>query len=189
MLRHAHWPVALYDRVYRLCHRLDTPSSEIGSVLCIEFRCTRRALRLADGTLIAPGDPVGVLHMNNDGVRALYVNGGSPMTLGLVFRRQLIASLCALAARVEAGGRPAEAVAFAAITIFHHGLPRLGFERDPVPPAWSHLVGGYQRTLLAVLHPAGSDRIVRLANGRAERLWLSRARLLARYGRQQRAAS
>jgi len=188
MWRHAHWPIALYDRVYRLCHRLDIPTSEIGPVLRIEFRRARRAVRLRDGVLVAVGDTIGVLHMNNERVRTLHVDGASPMTLGLEFRRQLIVSLGALAARVEAGGRAGAAVAFSATTILHHGLPRLGFERDPDAAVCHAVVAGYQRMLLAMLHPAGVERIVRLGDGRAERLWLSRARLLARYGRQSRTA-
>jgi hypothetical protein len=68
-------------------------------------------------------------------------------------------------------------------------LPRLGFERDPTPPPWPHVIAAYQRALLSVLHPAGAQRLVRLANTRAERLWLSRARLLALYGGRQRAVS
>ena len=178
----SYWPIALYDRAYRLCRRLDTPSSEVGSTLLIEFRHAHRPIRLGDGTTIAPGDRIGVLHLNNDRVRALHVNGVSPMAVGVDFRRELIASLRALALLASPGGRAADAVAFAATTIFHHGLPRLGFDRDAVPPACPYLTTAYQRALLAVLHPAGAHRLLRLANTRAERLWLSRARLVALYG-------
>ena len=186
----SHWPIVLYDRVYRRCHRLDTPNSEVGSALRIEFRRARRTLRLTDGTTIAPGDRIGVLHMNNDRVSALHVNGVGPMAVGLDFRRELIASLRALAVLASRGGRAADAVAFTATTIFHHGLlPRLGFERDAVPPARPYLTAAYQRALLAVLHPAGAHRLLRLANTRADRLWLSRGRLLALYGLPEHAVS
>ena len=140
----SYWPIALYDRAYRLCRRLDTPSSEVGSTLLIEFRHAHRPIRLGDGTTIAPGDRIGVLHLNNDRVRALHVNGVSPMAVGVDFRRELIASLRALALLASPGGRAADAVAFAATTIFHHGLPRLGFDRDDVPPACPYLTTAYQ---------------------------------------------
>jgi hypothetical protein len=154
----------------------------VGPALRIEFRRAHRPIRLGDGTTIAPGDRIGVLHLNNDRVRALHVNGVRPMAVGLDFRRELLASLRALAVLASPGGRAADAVAFAATTIFHHGLARLGFDRDTVLPAWPYLTTAYQRALLAVLHPAGAQRLLRLANTRAERLWLSRARLLSLYG-------
>jgi hypothetical protein len=184
-----HWLIALYDRAYRLCHRLDTPRSEIGAALRLELRRASRTVRLSDGTVIARGDRIGVLHMNNDRVRALHVEGLSPIAVGLEFRRELIGSLRALAVAAGAGGWAHHAKAFAATTIFHHGLPRLGFERDTTPPSWPHTIAAYQRALLRVLHPAGAQRLVRLADTRAERLWLSRARLLALYGERRRAAS
>jgi hypothetical protein len=58
-----------------------------------------------------------------------------------------------------------------------------------VPPARPYLTAAYQRALLAVLHPAGARRLRRLANTRAERLWLSRGRLLALYGAPEHAVS
>jgi hypothetical protein len=183
-----YWLIALYDRAYRLCHRLDTPRSEIGAALRLELRRVRRARRLSDGTLIARGDRIGVLHMNNDRVRALHVEGMSPIAVGLEFRRELIASLRALAVVAGPGGWAGHAKAFEATTIFHHGLPRLGFERGTLPPLAAYVTGAYQRSLLGTLHPAGADRLLRLANTRAQRLWLSRARLLALYGAPERAA-
>jgi hypothetical protein len=96
----------LYDRVYRLCHRLDTPNSEVGSALRIEFRRARRTLRLTDGTTIGLGDRIGVLHMNNDRLSALHVSGLSPMAVGLDFRREIITSLSALAVLASRGDAP-----------------------------------------------------------------------------------
>src|SRR5262249_13077130 len=159
-------------RAYRLCHRLDTPRAEVGAALRLELRRASRPLRLTDGTLIERGDRIGVLHMNNDRVRVLHVEGLSRIALGLEFCRELIAALRALAIVASPGGWADHATAFAATTIFHHGLPRLGFEQDPTPPPWPHVIAAYQRALLGVLHPAGAQRLVRLANTRAERLWL-----------------
>jgi peptidoglycan-N-acetylglucosamine deacetylase len=189
MLRPRYWLIALYDRAYRLCHRLDTPRSEVGAALRLELSWATHALRLSDGTLIARGDRIGILHMNNDRVRALHIEGLSPIAVGLEFRREIVGSLRALAVVAGPGGWADRATAFAATTIFHHGLPRLGFERDPTPPPFPHVIAAYQRSLLGVLHPAGAHRLVRLANTHVERLWLSRARLLALYGQRQRAVS
>jgi hypothetical protein len=176
-----HWPVALYDRAYRLWHRLDRPATEVGPALRVAFRRARRARRLSDGSAVARGDRVGVLHVNNERVRALHAAGRDPRAIGLGFRRDMVASLHALAALARPGGPAADAAAFVATTIHGRGLGRLGFEPDPRPLAWSALAGAYQRALLAALHPAGGRRLARLGGRRAQRLWLSRARLLARY--------
>jgi hypothetical protein len=177
------WAIALYDHVYRVCHGLDAPDADVGPALRLEIRRARRSLILLDGTAIFPGDRIGVLHMNNERVRSLHFNGDAPMVVGLMFRRELLDSLRVLAALTGAGRRAADVTAFCAITILHHGLPRLGFERDPRPPACPQLIAAYQRALLATLHPSGAARLIRLANSRAERLWISRGRLRALYGR------
>jgi hypothetical protein len=182
------WAIALYDHAYRVCHRLDAPDARIGAALRLEIRRARRGLVLADGTVVAAGDRIGVLHMNNERVRTLHLNGDDPMMIGLLFRRELVASLRDLAMLASPGQRAADVMAFSAITILHHGLPRLGFERDPTPPACPYLIAAYQRALIATLHPAGAGRLLRLANARAERLWISAARLRALYGAASRIA-
>jgi hypothetical protein len=181
--------IAVYDRVYRFLHRLDTPHSEVGPALRIETCRCYRAVTLSDGTLVRRGARIGALHMNNDRVAALHLNGAGAMAIGLEFRRDLIASLRALAALAGPDQPLAEIPAFVAVTILHHGLWRLGFERDPAGLLLPRVTGAYQRALLATLHPAGSRRLLRLANGQAERLWISRAKLRALYADRHQAAS
>ncbi len=181
--------IAVYDRVYRFLHRLDTPRSEVGPALRIETCRCYRTVTLSDGTVVRRGDRIVALHTNNDRVGALHLNGGSAMATGLEFRRELLASLRALAALAGPDQPLADIRAFVAVTILHHGLPRLGFERDPVGLLLPRVTGAYQRALLASLHPAGSRRLLRLANGHAERLWISRAKLRTLYAGHARAAS
>ena len=123
-----------------------------------------------------------MLHLDNARVCAFHDSGLPPMTVGLEFRRQFVASLTRLAELMAPGGPFADVRAVAAVTIFHRGLRRLGFERDPVGLLWPAGTGACQRALLASLHPAGARRILRLASVRADRLWMSSARLRARFG-------
>jgi hypothetical protein len=174
--------IGLYDKVYRSIHRLDTPGSEIGPALCLDVRRCLRRHRLDDGTIIRPSDLIGVLHLNNARVAALHVDRLSSMAVGLEFRRQMQASLRSLAAEASPGGRLATLQAFTATTIFHTGLRRLGFEVERGGVAWPGLVATYQRALLTSIHPASSRRLRRSRYDRACRLWLSRRRLLERYG-------
>lgn len=176
------WVVVVYDRLYRALHGLDHPATEVGPALRIELRRCRRHRRLPDGTLLLPGARIGILHLNNDRIVRLHTDGLGPMGVGLEFRRQLLRSLRVLADRVLVPGPLADVQAFAATTIFHEGLARLGFRADPLGPAWPRVVGTYQRALLASLHPAGVLRLRRATYYRARRLWLTRQELLARYG-------
>ena len=174
--------IAVYDRAYRLWYALDRPAAAVPPALRVEIRRSYRTVRLAAGLVICRGDRIGVLHLDNARLAALHGNGRPPIAIGLEFRRLFVASLDALAERARPGQRLAEVPAFMAITIFHHGLQRLGFEPEPDGLTWPRLTAAYQRALLASRHPDGVVRLHRVASARAERLWISRDRLLARYG-------
>jgi hypothetical protein len=177
------WLIALYDRVYRVLHSLDSLASEVGPAARIEVRRCHRTLHLADGTTIRRGDRIGVLHLNNDRVAALHADGRPPIAVGLEFRRQLLASLYALARLAGPGGWLSQVEAFEATTIFfHQWLRGLGFEAEHDGLAWPGLVAAYQRALLACLRPAGPAQRGRATYRHAQRLWISREMLLARYG-------
>jgi len=174
--------LSAYDRVYRFWYRLDSPAAAVPPLLLVEVRRSHRSLTLGDGTPVRLFDRIGVLHLDNERVATLHDGRRSPPAVGLEFRRQFLASLQNLALLSLPPGRLAGVCAFTAVTIFHHGLVRAGFEVEPNGLVWPASVGAYQRALLASLHPSGRSRLVRLGGTRAERLWISRERLLARYG-------
>ena len=180
-----HWyqgPIAVYDRFYRLGHGLDREEAAVPPVLRVEARRCRRRVRLPDGTGLRSGDRLGVLHLDNSAVATIHANGLSPLIIGFEFRRQFVASLETLAGLAQPGQRLAAIRAFLAITIFHEGLRRLGFDVDPGGLVLPWLTSAYQRRLLALLHPRSAPRLHVLAGSRAERLWISRERLVALYG-------
>jgi len=177
------WLIAPYDRMYRFLHTLDSSASEVGPAVRVEIRRSHRTLHLGDGTTIRRGDRIGVLHLNNDRVVALHATGLPPIAVGLEFRRQLLASLHALVRLAGPEGWLSDVRAFEATTIFFpQWLRRLGFEPDPGDLAWPGFVTGYQRALLASLRPAGPVRLGRATYRHAQRLWISREKLLTRYG-------
>jgi hypothetical protein len=175
------WAISIYDRVYRFCHGLDRAHAAVPPLLRVEVRRSRRRLRLSDGVTIRPGDRVGVLHLDNAAVAALHDHGLRPVAVGLEFRRQMLASMHRLAARARDEGGIVDVVAFSAVTIFYRPLQRLGFEVEAAGLWWPRLTGVYQGRLLATLHPDGWQRLARMPTRRAERLWLSRHQLIARY--------
>jgi hypothetical protein len=175
------WPIAAYDRLYRWLNGLDRPGSLVGPVLRVHVRRSRRTVRLGDGSVVRRGDPIGIIHLNNERVVALHAGGRRPETAGLQLRRQFVLSLRELARLTDAGGPLAPVKAFTASTIFHHGMRRLGFEPARGSAPGSALVGAYQRALLAVLHPGGGGRLDARIRDRAEQLWISREVLRARF--------
>jgi hypothetical protein len=131
---------------------------------------------------IRRGDPIGILHLNNDFVVALHHSGLPAIAVGLEFRRHLVTSLRELARLAGPGGRLNDVKAFSATTIFfHRGFKRLGFEAEDCAPGFPRLVAAYQRALLASLHPAGPARLRGSTYRRALRLWISRETVLTRY--------
>lgn len=175
--------VALYDWGYRLLHGLDRPAAQIGPILSVEWRRLPHTLRLADGTVLRRGAPIGVLHLNNLRAVALHGNGSGPSAIGFEFRRLFLASLRSLAAQAADGGPLAPLRAYSATTLFHYRLPMLGFA--PLPDdrsIWRHCVSLYERALLRSLHPRGPDSLRRRTQREARQVWLSRETLLARFG-------
>jgi len=175
------WAIHAYDRLYRWVNGLDRPTSQIGPVLCLKIRASGRTVRLADGTAVRRGEPIGLLHLNNERVVALHAGGLRPEAVGFEFRRQFLASLHDLAQLTDPGGPLARVQAFAVTTILHRGLGRLGFEPARGRAAGSVLVAVYQRALLASLRPAGRARLDGSIRHRARQLWISRDRLRARF--------
>jgi hypothetical protein len=175
------WAVLLYDRAYRLAHGLDRPMAQVGPALCVEVRRSRLARRLPDGTRLALGDRIGVIHLNNARLAAVRVNGQSPLAIGLEFRRWFLGSLRELAHLTAAGGPLADVRAFCAITIFYRGLSRFGFRPERGGIVWPGLTAAYQRALMASLHPVGPLRFRRATHAQARRVWLTREELLSRY--------
>jgi hypothetical protein len=180
------WAILIYDCGYRRLHGLDHPAAEVGPALRVTIQRCWRARRLPDGTWLRHRDRVGILHLNNSRIAAIHLDGQPPLGVGLEFRRQLVASLRALAA---GQGVLSDVQAFTATTILPRGLLlRLGFESDLREPAWPGVVAAYQRALLASLHPLGTLRLAGTIYRPASRFWLTRQVLLARYGRADDAA-
>jgi hypothetical protein len=169
--------VTLYDRFYRYWHGLNDPAATVDPILRIETRRSHSSIQLADKTMVCAGDLICVIHLNNDRIGALHSECPSPTKVALEFRRQVLASLRELGRMTEPGGRLAGVRAFSATTIFHDALKRLGFAASG-PLVCPGLVAIYQRALLASLHPAGRSRLRRATYRRAERLWISRDKLL-----------
>jgi hypothetical protein len=178
---------ALYERLYARLHGLhDLPG---GDRSCVRFAVTRHrgpAVRLADGTVVARGDRVVVLHLHNASLGGLGQDGLSAAQAGLAFRRLLRESLALLATRAVTDPRFADLRAVGGLTYRWRGSRRFGFAASPPRSrAWARVVAAHQQRLTR-RHGAPSrvEARSRAADGRREArwIWLSRAELVARYG-------
>lgn len=170
--------LAAWERLYRRRHRI-RPIRATG-VLGLELRRHRgRPVALADGTIVVPGDLVGVLHLMNERVRELAANGWQ--TAGWREGRRDLAALAAWARRRPLGERP---VAYTATTILLPIAARAGFELHPRPRTWwTRLEDWHFRSLLRRWNPRGAERLRRGRDPlRSAEIWMSGADLHARYG-------
>jgi hypothetical protein len=153
---------------------------------------THRRVDLADGTVVRPGETVGIIHLWNERMPQIPPTG-SALRWALEFRRLLVHSLHLLAQYVaespklegiEAFGGDLPFVFTPATTRF---LRRLGFEVfDPVPARgpveWAIDLGARTWTLLLrrTFNPSSADRL-RLSSLRRRPVWFSRRKLLSLY--------
>jgi hypothetical protein len=177
------WPIAVADRLYRRLNGLDHPRCQVGPVLRLKVRTSRRNVRLGDGTVVHRGDPIGALHLNNERVLGLHHECLPPTALGLEFRRRLLASLDELARLTDPGASLEHVVSFTATTVRHRGLGRLGFQPALGGSAGSAIIGAYQRAVCASLRPGERTRLdapIR-RRARARQLWIPREELRTRF--------
>lgn len=172
--------LALVERVDRWRRRIRPVRR--GALLGVE-RAGYRGPRsvLADGTLLAPGDRVWVLHFDNRRLRALV---GGPDRWPTAAYRVAAEDLRGLARQVLATAPSQRPAALGGVTLLASLSRRLGFEvvdREAGPRA--RLEDWYLRSLLARWAPGGRGRLSR-GHGelRASAAWISTGELLRRYG-------
>jgi hypothetical protein len=171
--------LGLVERVDR-CRRRIRPVAA-GSLLGVEVaRYRGPALRLFDGTRLAAGTPVWVLHFDNARLRELVAADAWP-TRGYAVARAELEGLASRLTGMRPEGRPA---ALGGVTLLTALSRRLGFEvaARPRTPR-TRLEDWYLRSLLARWAPAGRRRLARGHGGlRTAAAWISTGELLRRYG-------
>ncbi len=165
------WIVERFDLGYRTLHALDAPAAQVGPALCLELRRSRRNRQLPDGTTVRRGDPIGILHLNNRRILALHHGSPGQRTVGLLFRRRVLALLEVLAALAAPGARGAYQGAWAMVFALASGsaLAIAGPLRGEIGwgGAWAAFGG---LTLGAgAAFAAARARLTRLAEARAGR--------------------
>lgn len=172
-----------YDIAYRWFRGVEDLPGDAGTILRIGVERHRgRPVALADGTVVEAGDPVGIIHFNNELIQTFHEGTADPARAGILMRRAFHRSMETLACLSETHPRYRPLKAFTATTIYHQGTQRAGFEIFPPPSTlFAPVVAAYGRSLLARLHPLGASRARRRRFAEARAIWISRAELCRRY--------
>lgn len=165
-----------YDRAYRRFYRLQS----VDDLILINRTIYRGpSRRFADGTLLGPGDPVGVIHFNNEylsRIQALSGNRSSSKRAAFAFGAALIKSLRALAAHLSQSTQLQDVQVIGGITWFKAHGREIGFEIEALPPGLrQRLLRMHFRVLLRLLFPHLAAR----ENHRLEphQFWMTRTQL------------
>jgi peptidoglycan-N-acetylglucosamine deacetylase len=171
---------AYFQRRYGIRTLEDDPAALLAYNL-FEYRGPEVALR--DGTRVRSGDTVMELHFRREALAPLMADGDAArMGLGLIkLGDRDMPRLAHLLARDPA---LRDVKALHALTLFHRGIPRWGFEVLPVTEWWvERWFTWWHRLLLARDHAHGAGHVREHREKLVTRhVWLSREALLARYG-------
>lgn len=185
--------VGSVDAVLRSFHGIREFTDDPDCVLRIAIRRSRNAVTLSDNTRVAPGEPVGALHLWNEHLPR-YSDRGPDVGWACEMRRLVLHSMHLLADYVEREPDWTGVQAFCAETTLSNRLGaaqirrlagRYGFERIQPPRSMLrrlHAIGDCFNTwaLTRAFNPAALSRQPFL-RGRHE-LWISRSVLIERYG-------
>lgn len=164
----------MYDDFYRHRHRLEA----VGPMLLIredEYDGEPRAFD--DGTVLNPGQPLGILHFDN---KFLLMNtAAAGRRAGLFFREQLFCSLKELALASDTG-KYRHIHAYTGVTwLASHG-ERVGFRTEPLPQTLrSRLLAFHFGILLHAFY--GRGKAGKRTRQQPRRFWLTRKQLFENF--------
>lgn len=185
--------VAAFDRRQRRVLGIWEFTDDPGCVLRLGLTRARIGATLADGTIVRPGDTVGVIHLWNERMPRI-PEGGATLSWALALHRALAHSLRLLARYLQDEPRMHGIAAFGGEFGFAFTpaafkvLARLGVEVfEPHPPQGlaERAVDLAMRLWPYLLRRAFNPESVRgrtLADFRRRPMWIARSTIITRYG-------
>jgi peptidoglycan-N-acetylglucosamine deacetylase len=139
-------------------------------------------VRLQCGTVVRRGDLLLELHFRREALLTLMDNP-DPRQLGLALLRLAERDVPRLALALAREARFREVKALHALTLFHRGIARYGFEVLPVEERWrERWFTWWHRLLMARDHPAGAARVRKHQEKLVTKhVWISREALIRQY--------
>jgi peptidoglycan-N-acetylglucosamine deacetylase len=141
-------------------------------------------VRLQDGEVVRDGDQVMEMHFRREALLPLIADG-NPRRMGIALLRLGDRDFPKVGLLLEEDPRLAEVRAVHALTLFHRGIQRFGFEVVPVREWWAERwFTWYHRMLMARDHAHGRAHVRANQEKLVTRhIWISRAEMIHRYGR------
>jgi hypothetical protein len=177
------FPWRCLEAAFRIAYRIETLEGD-PAVLLAYNRCVYHGpdLALRSGETVRDGDPLLELHFRREALLPL-MQDGDPLRMGLGLARLGDRDLPRLARAVEQDPGLRDIRAFHAVSLFHRGVRRWGFEVMPVEGKLEERwFTWWQRLLMARDHAHGRTHVQAHAQKLVVRhIWLSREELLRRY--------
>lgn len=178
------WHWRMLESWFRRHYRMEPLHSEPDCLVAFNrFRYQGPPLRLQCGLELRSGDPALELHFRREALEPL-IRDGDPRRMGVGLMRLGDRDIPLLARRLESDPALADVRALHALTMFHRGIQRYGFEVLPMErglAAWWFTT--WHRILMARDHAEGWRHVRRQRDKLVTRhIWLSRDELLRRYG-------
>jgi hypothetical protein len=172
------------DRIQRVLARIDVRYQRahglraVGPILYVgRAAYAGPVVRFDDGTALAPGDPVGMLHFNN--ARFTRIDPQSATRAALGFARLMLESMHELADRAVHDPDLADLRVFHAVSWLPAHGHKVGFVTRPVPDGLrKRLLSAWFRLLVWAFAPARQSRASRPD---PHFYWLTRSVLLERF--------
>lgn len=170
---------AWFQRAYRMEALASEPDCLIAFNLYAHAEAT---VSLQDGSEVRPGDTVLEIHFRREALLPL-IQDGDPMRMGIRLLKLGDRDIPRLAQRLATDPALAEVRALHALTMFHRGIQRYGFEIHPVKERhlewWFTL---WHRLLMARDHASGWKHVKSFQERLVTRhIWISREEFLRRH--------
>lgn len=164
----------IVDARYQRAHSLHP----VGQILFVgRTSYAGPAVDFEDGTHLAPGDPVGMLHFNN--ARFVAIEGDSAARAALGFARLMLESMQELARLAREDPEYADLHVFHAVSWLPAHGHKVGFVTRPLPGSLrKRLLSAWFRLLVWAFAPAQQSREARPD---PHFYWLTRRTLVARF--------
>jgi hypothetical protein len=157
-------------------------SNEQLLLFCFHPYAGKERIRLEDGTVIEPGEPVAELHLSNIRVTQIAAEP-SERTMEWRLLGLLKAEFTILAEACVDGKISDQVKAFYGVNVLVAGARRLGFTLVPIPKGWNRLWLGFWESLLRLVYYSFKTKKKAALQRTMDpfEVWISRPELIRRY--------
>jgi len=128
--------------------------------------------------LASQGDLIGEIHFDNIRFQSI---GSNLQGVGIRALKQIRQSLPDLARYISADPSNANVKVYIGITMLNKGAKGLGFNVQEYPYANGNWMGLFQKALMLIYHPSGTQRKTNSLANKPKVVWISKEKLIEKY--------